>query len=151
MIPIPPPVPPRDRRRIVLCKFLYIYYSIAMIDITTYEEFLAQIKKNRAALFYCSTPSCGVCKSLKPKVIGLVKDNFPRLPMFYVDTELVSEVRGQLSVYSVPAVLVYFEGKELIREARNFGIMELGGKIDRYYSLLFDEPFPVKDTELPIG
>lgn len=118
-----------------------------MIDITSYEDFLGRVKEHRAVLFYFSTPTCGVCKSIKPKVIALVEEDFPRLPLYYVDTEAVSEVRGQLSVYSVPAILVYFEGKELIREARNFGIMELGRKIDRYYSMLFDDSSPAGARE----
>ncbi|MEJ5183621.1 MAG: thioredoxin family protein, partial [Rectinemataceae bacterium] len=62
--------------------------------------------------------------------------HFPHLPMYYIDIEALPEARGQLSVFSVPAVLVYFDGKELIREARNFGIMELGAKIERYYTML---------------
>ena len=46
---------------------------------------------------------------------------------------------GHLSIFVVPAVLVFFGGRETIREARNFGIQELGAKIDRYYEMLFGE------------
>jgi thioredoxin-like negative regulator of GroEL len=107
-------------------------------SVQSYNEITQLIQQNEAVLFYCSAPSCGVCKSLKPKVIELVQSHFPNLPMYYVDIDAIPEARGQLSVYSVPAVLVYFKGKELIREARNFGIMELGAKIDRYYSMIFE-------------
>lgn len=109
-----------------------------MKTVQSYNEITQLIQQDEAVLFYCSTPSCGVCKSLKPKVIVLVQSHFPNLPMYYVDIDAIPEARGQLSVYSVPAVLVYFKGKELIREARNFGIMELGAKIDRYYSMIFE-------------
>jgi thiol-disulfide isomerase/thioredoxin len=90
-----------------------------------------------AALFYLSTKTCGVCKSVKPKVMTLVEEHFPKLPMYYVDIEEVPEAAGQLSIFVVPAVLVFFAGRETIREARNFGILELGQKIDRYYEMLF--------------
>lgn len=109
-----------------------------MKPVQSYEEITSLIQHSEAVLFYCSTPSCGVCKSLRPKIIELVQTHFPKLPMYYVDIDAIPEARGQLSVYSVPAVLVYFKGRELIREARHFGIMELGAKIDRYYSLLFE-------------
>ncbi|MGB9685211.1 MAG: thioredoxin family protein [Rectinema subterraneum] len=109
-----------------------------MKTVQSYNEITQLIQQNEAVLFYCSAPSCGVCKSLKPKVIELVQSHFPNLPLYYVDIDAIPETRGQLSVYSVPAVLVYFKGKELIREARNFGIMELGAKIDRYYSMIFE-------------
>lgn len=120
---------------------LFIQFSLYFIlvkPVQSYNEIMQLIQQNEAVLFYCSTPSCGVCKSLKPKVIELVQSYFPNLPMCYVDIDSIPEARGQLSVFSVPAVLVYFKGKELIREARNFGIMELGAKIDRYYSLIFE-------------
>lgn len=102
------------------------------------EEFKNLITQEPAVLFYCSTPTCGVCASIKPKIISLIKEDFPKMKFFYIDIEALQELRGQLSVYSVPAILAYFQGKELIREARNFGIMELAGKIDRYYRMLFE-------------
>lgn len=105
----------------------------------TYINLLDSISSQKAVLFYFSFPTCGVCKSIQPKIIRLVQEHFPLMPMYYVDIEKIPEASGQLSVYAVPAILVYFEGKELIREARNFGIDELGAKIDRYYSMLFDE------------
>ncbi len=89
-------------------------------------------------LFYCSTPTCGVCSSIQPKIQKLMREEFPRMGLYYIDIEALPELRGQLSVYSVPAVLGYFQGKELIREARNFSIIELGNKIDRYYGMLFE-------------
>lgn len=112
-------------------------YARPMEALESYARLKELVAAERAVLFYFSSPGCGVCKSVKPKVIALVQEHFPRLPMYYVDIEAVPEASGQLSVFSIPAVLVFFEGRETIREARNFGIMELGAKIDRYYSLLF--------------
>ncbi len=110
-----------------------------MRELNSYEELLELTRREPAALFYFSTPDCGVCKSLKPKVISLVEEHFPKMSSYYIDTEAVPEARGQFSVYSVPVVLVFFGGREYIREARNFGIMELGAKIDRYYSMVFPD------------
>jgi thioredoxin-like negative regulator of GroEL len=110
-----------------------------MTEVSSYQEIQALADKNEAVLFYLSFPSCGVCKSIQPKVKKLVEDNFPRLPMYYVDIDKIAEARGQLSVFSVPAILVYFGGREMVREARNFGINELGAKIDRYYSMQFEQ------------
>jgi len=110
-----------------------------MRELDSYAELVELMRREPAALFYFSTPSCGVCKSLKPKVIALVEEHFPHMRSYYINTEGVSEARGQFSVYSVPVVLVFFGGREYIREARNFGIMELGAKIDRYYSMVFPD------------
>jgi thiol-disulfide isomerase/thioredoxin len=112
-----------------------------MKAIASYDELIQRMRQEKAVLFYFSTPACGVCKSIKPKVISLVQEHFPLLKLYYIDTEAVPEARGQFSLYSVPVVLVFFQGREYIREARNFGIMELGAKIDRYYSMLFEAVF----------
>jgi thiol-disulfide isomerase/thioredoxin len=108
-----------------------------MDKLSSYKEIQEKTANEVAVLLYLSFPSCGVCKSIQPKVINLVRDHFPKMNMYYVDIDAVPEARGQLSVYTVPAVLVYFNGKETIREARNFGITELGAKIDRYYGMVF--------------
>jgi thioredoxin 1 len=110
-----------------------------MTPVSSYLEIKDIIDREQAVLFYLSFPACGVCKSIQPKVVELVEDNFPKLPMYYVDIDAVAEARGQLSVFSVPAILVYFTGCEMVREARNFGIQELGAKIYRYYDLLFGD------------
>jgi len=86
-----------------------------------------------------------VCEP-KPKVEALVREHFPQLRLYYVDVVKIPEARGQFSLYSVPVVLVYFDGREYIREARNFGIMELGAKIERYYVRLFGNT-----TQEPVG
>jgi thioredoxin 1 len=109
-----------------------------MNTMSSLEEFQNLLSREQAVLFYCSTPTCGVCASIKPKIIRLMNEEFPKMKLFYIDIEALPELRGQLSVYSVPAILGYFQGKELIREARNFGIMELASKIDRYYGMLFE-------------
>jgi len=108
-----------------------------MRELNSYEELVSLTQQEKAALFYFSAPNCGVCKSLKPKVISLLEMHFPEMHSYYIDTEAMPEARGQFSVYSIPVVLVYFTGKEFIREARNFGIMELGAKIERYYSMVY--------------
>jgi len=40
-------------------------------------------------------------------------------------------------VYSTPTILVYFEGKEYIRESKYISIQQLEDKIRRYYDMIF--------------
>ncbi|PKL08834.1 MAG: thioredoxin [Spirochaetae bacterium HGW-Spirochaetae-7] len=109
-----------------------------MLTIDSYQAIQDLVAREKAVLLYFSFPSCAVCKSIQPKVVDLVEKNFPLMGMYYIDIEAVPEASGQLSVFTVPAVLVFFEGKEMVREARNFGIRELGAKMDRYYGMVFD-------------
>jgi len=107
------------------------------ISIKTFSEFQSIIIKHRAVCFYLSTPECSVCKVLKPKVFEMLKDDFPQIHFCYVDLNEAKEIRGQLSVFSVPTILVYFEGKETIRTSRNVHLEELREQIDRYYKTIF--------------
>lgn len=102
-----------------------------------YDDFLRIVKSNCAVCFYLSTPDCNVCKVLKPKVIEMIENDFPKINFHYVDLNEAREISGQLSVFSVPTILVYFEGKETIRASRNIHLEELRGQIDRYYKMIF--------------
>lgn len=104
---------------------------------TSFEDFLEITKSNRAVCFYLSTPECNVCKVLKPKVIEMLEVDFPKISFCYVDLSEAKEISGQLSIFSVPTILVYFEGKETIRASRNVHIEELREQIDRYYKMIF--------------
>lgn len=104
---------------------------------TSFENFLEITKSNNAVCFYLSTPECNVCKVLKPKVIEMLEVDFPMISFCYVDLNKAKEISGQLSIFTVPTILVYFEGKETIRASRNMHIEELREQIDRYYKMIF--------------
>ncbi len=101
------------------------------------DEFLNISKTNIAVCFYLSTPECNVCKVLKPKIIEMIEMDFPEINFCYVDLNEAKEISGQLSVFSVPTILVYFESKETIRASRNVHLEELRAQIERYYKMIF--------------
>lgn len=86
---------------------------------------------------YFSSPNCGVCEALRPKVEILFSEKFPRAKIVHVESEKYPEIAGAFGVFSAPTLLVFFEGKEFLRKVRNMGIMELQDKIERPYKLLF--------------
>ncbi|OGU60905.1 MAG: thiol reductase thioredoxin [Ignavibacteria bacterium GWF2_33_9] len=100
------------------------------------ENIHQAINDNNFALFYFSTEKCNVCKTLKPKVIEMLEE-FPQVKSFYVDLEKLTEASGYFTVFSIPTILVFIEGKETLRESRNISLREFQEKIARYYNLLF--------------
>lgn len=102
------------------------------------EDVREIIDSSHAILVYLSTPDCNVCKVLKPKIRALIEDEFPYIDFLYVDCLSSPEVAAQFSVFTVPTILVYFQGKETIRKSRNVGIDELRRDVGRPYSLYFD-------------
>lgn len=108
-------------------------------SIKTFDELIKLSEEFPAVCFYLSTPNCNVCKVLKPKVIELIENEFPKLKYYYVDLNDAKEIAGQLSVFAVPTILIFFNGKEIIRTSRNISLEHLKEQINRYYQLIFSD------------
>ncbi len=106
-------------------------------DLQSLADFQSLIENKPASLIYFSHESCNVCKVLKPKVAELIEEEFPNITLAYVDVHQHPEISGQLQLFTVPTLLVYFDGKEYIRKSRHIGIDELAREISRPYELMF--------------
>lgn len=101
------------------------------------EDFEKKTKANLVSLVYFSHERCNVCKVLKPKLFDAVNERYPEVAFFYADTEKTPEISGQNTIFSVPVVIVYIDGKEFIRKSRNISISELENELERPYNMLF--------------
>lgn len=91
-----------------------------------------------ALAIWFTSPDCGLCKALTPRIERMV-EAFPRLRLARVDVAQAQEVAGQWQVMTVPALLIFFEGREHIRAARHLDLAQIEADIRRGYGLLFDE------------
>ncbi len=107
-------------------------------EITDNLHLTEVLQKNDAALLYFSHDACNVCKALKPKILDLLSEKYSKMKMFYINTEKLPEIPGQLRVFSVPTISICFEGKETMRFSRNLSIGELDKAIERPYNLMFE-------------
>ncbi len=108
-----------------------------MINLNTREEYQNFITENVAALIYFSTPDCSVCKVLKPKVIEFINRRFPKIRIGYVDTGNLLDVAAQNSIFTVPAISFFLDGKEFFRKSRNINLIEFQKEIERLYTIYF--------------
>ncbi|HHT35772.1 MAG: thioredoxin family protein [Candidatus Wallacebacter cryptica] len=104
--------------------------------ITNLEGVEKLIKEQKLVLLFFGSQDCGVCRDLKPKVETLL-EQYPQIRSAYIDTNEFMELAAFHSIFSIPAVLVFIEGKEVIREARYISLRQLQSRIERYYHLLF--------------
>lgn len=95
------------------------------------------IDKNEMLLIYFGSNNCNVCVALKPKLEKLFK-NYEKIKIINVDVEKSVDISAQHSIFTIPAVLVFINGKEIIREARFISIGDLSDKVSRYYGMLFE-------------
>ncbi|HOZ15538.1 MAG TPA: thioredoxin family protein, partial [Tenuifilaceae bacterium] len=99
--------------------------------------FNESISKPAAAIYFHSE-ACGVCKVLLPQLEEMLNSNFPKLPLFVINANESMDLCGKLTVFTFPSLLIFFEGKESFRYARNINLAAMKGTINRPYSLLFD-------------
>ncbi len=95
-------------------------------------------KGEKAFVLYITDDTCNVGESITPKLEKLITEQFPKLPIYYTYTNQTPELTAQLSVFTVPTVLVFFEGKLYIQKSRTFSLEELRQEIDRYYKMVFE-------------
>lgn len=89
---------------------------------TSIDEVLRFIKENALAFVYISRENCGICHAIQPQVQDILK-KFPAIKPIQVSADDIPEVASQFTVFTVPALLLFAEGKEVIREAR-FVVMD---------------------------
>ncbi|WP_027626497.1 thioredoxin family protein [Clostridium lundense] len=99
------------------------------------EHINSFIKENKICIVYFSSNRCGVCINLLPKIDEILK-SYPMIKGGKIDIDKVQEAIGSFSVHTLPCILLFIDGKEIIREARFISIIELKEKIKRYYELL---------------
>ena len=106
-------------------------------DLYSLSDVENEIKSNPASAFYFSAPHCNVCKVLKPKILDMLDENYPEFRVFYIDIEKSPLIAGQLRIFSIPTLLIFFEGKEYYRISRNISVEELKKTLERPYGLVF--------------
>lgn len=80
------------------------------------------INKNPLAFVYISRENCGVCHAVQPQVQEMLAE-FPMIKPIQVNADKVPEVASEFTVFTVPALLLFADNKEVIREAR-FVVMD---------------------------
>lgn len=93
------------------------------------------IKENKVAMLYFSSDNCNVCVGLLPKIEELMK-KYRKIVYAKVEIDELQSVVGKYSIFTLPAIILFIDGKEMIREARFISIIELEEKILRFYDLI---------------
>ena len=109
---------------------------------SSFTHLQSQVHNHPALAILFGAPDCGVCRVFTPKLLAALETRFPRLVIERVDTASQPEAAAQFSVFSIPTLLVFFEGKETLRESRVMSVGEVTHRIQRPYDLLFAESPP---------
>ncbi|RUS48924.1 thioredoxin family protein [Cohnella sp. AR92] len=92
------------------------------------------IQRHKLSFLYIYGTDCSVCHALQPQVRRLMM-SYPEIQLAEIDAWEVQEVAGRFSVFTVPVLLLFVDGKEYIREARIVHLDLLDEKIRKIYEL----------------
>lgn len=99
------------------------------------EQFDKVLADNSLVLAYFSGENCSVCNTLRPKVEMLVEQQFPSVKFVEIKSDKAPYITAKYSVFSVPVIMFFVEGRDYIREVRNVSLDELSKKIDKIVTL----------------
>lgn len=91
---------------------------------------------NDLQLTFYSSPQCGICTVLKPKIKEMLAEEFPQVAFREVDITSDPAEAAQHSVFTLPVATLNYEGRELTRWVRSFSIQEIRQQVDRLVGLM---------------
>ncbi|MBI3873797.1 MAG: thioredoxin family protein [Arcobacter sp.] len=94
------------------------------------------IASKKAFMLYVGGEHCSVCKALYPKVFAAFSREFPEIEKLRIEIENEKEFVSQLNIFTIPTIIVFFEGKEFFRKSRNFSVDLFIEEIRRPYQFL---------------
>lgn len=96
------------------------------------QEITPFITDHQLAFLYISKTNCSVCHSLLPQVEAVLTD-YPKIKTAHINVDDIPAVAGRFSVFTVPVLLLFAEGKEYLREARIVHLDQFREKLDKIY------------------
>jgi len=103
------------------------------------EELKEKISNSPAVMLYFWGDNCAVCDALKPKIKELLDSDFPKIEQLYIDAKNNLDISAHFSVFAIPTTIIFLDGKEFLREGRNVSLASLKSKLQRPYSMFFDQ------------
>ncbi len=104
-----------------------------MKTISNYKDFQT-ISNKELCIIIAKTKTCGVCHPLTNK-LGMFMKEYPEIPAYQLYLENVAIFQGQHLVFTVPTILVFSGGKEILRESRFIDF----SKIERLFDIYLAE------------
>ncbi|MED1568345.1 thioredoxin family protein [Bacillus paramycoides] len=83
----------------------------------TVEELATYIEEQQLVLLFIKTENCGVCDVMLRKV-NYVLEGYDYVEKVEVLLQDMQEIAGRYLVFTGPTVLLFHEGKEILRESR---------------------------------
>jgi len=101
-----------------------------MKKLLTYQEF-EDLSQFDLSIVIAKTKGCSVCVPVSARIEEILKQ-YPNIPLYQIYLEDVPEFQGQQLIFTVPTVVVYQNGKEILRESRFVDFLKIERLLDLY-------------------
>lgn len=108
-----------------------------MLEVSDLEQ-LEKIKKSGAVFILFGGRRCNVCHALRPRLENMLESHYPDMTSVYIDCEVSPDICAQHSVFSLPVVQFYLDGRKVTEFARSFSVEELRQSMHRSYTMWHD-------------
>ncbi|MCO5388618.1 thioredoxin family protein [Desulfosporosinus sp.] len=103
--------------------------SIESAVIIETKEHLEQLMaEEKQVILYFSSLDCNVCQAVFPKLMSLA-EGYP-IKVIKISVVEQTEIAGQSSVFTVPTILIFYEGREILRESRFIDFLKVERTLD---------------------
>ena len=101
-----------------------------MQEIKSYQE-VSDIINQDLVMIIAKTHTCSTCTTINDIIAQNVK-YIKELPVYYIYVDDIAEFRGEYTIFSVPTVLIFNEGKEILRESKFINFAKIDRLIDMF-------------------
>lgn len=96
------------------------------------------IRNKQAAILFFNTDSCAVGEQVDLKLQALLKRKYPKIKFYAIQHDTNQEIAHHFSLFTFPALIIFFEGKEFFKKSGTLSINEIETVLNNYYPQIFE-------------
>ncbi len=103
-----------------------------VVKLESKEEYENYLSNEELTAVYYSSENCGVCQSMKPRVVDIAETN--GLPIREISINDLREIAAQQLILKSPTIVIYDRGREILRSSGFIDLNRLNEQIGRMIS-----------------
>ena len=109
-----------------------------MKEIHSLTELQNILATQQGVMLYFYSDRCAPCVSLRPKVIQLIENEFPKIELVFINSEKYPDIPAHFSVFSNPSIILFIDQREYFRNSKYISADQLAEQTRRLYEMAFE-------------
>ncbi|MFU0762650.1 thioredoxin family protein [Staphylococcus pasteuri] len=104
-------------------------------DVAQFKTFINQ---HPLVVVHVMKDHCSVCHAVLPQVKDLLQETFPQVKLAIINQNEVTDIAGELSIFTVPVDLIFMNGKEMHRQGRFIDLQKFERQLTSMYEQIYE-------------